>query len=239
MKMKKIVIAITFVFVSLLLSYNASYAAVIESKDSTGQVVTGGTISDFYVMAEGLKGTGQGLEGTSVDVKMANNYEWAAVSYFSNSAYGTGGTGGNTGTPNINTGVAKHKSTNGNVTGVMDWGNNYTYTAGIIDSYATKTLTTAGNLTVNPATNSIVNVAGTNRVDKFSYVRYSDDIAQTGWYGAWNGIGENEKFPYSERVGLFGFSGGFTGSSGGIYTNDRAKGAAFADVTFRAVFYAQ
>ena len=204
--MKKIVITMIFVVITLLLSYTCSYAAVIESKDSTGQVVTGGTISDFYVMAEGMKGTGQGLEGTSVDVKMANNYEWALVSYFSNSPYGTGGTGGNTGT---NPQGSIHLSTNGNVTGVMDWGKNITFTAGIIDSYATKTLTTAGNLTINPTINSILNAAGTgNRVDKFPQLAYNDNIAQTVWYSSWNYCGSNENYPYSVRNGLFGFGGG-------------------------------
>ena len=232
-KMKKIVIAITFIFIILLLSFNTSYAAVIESKDSNGTVLTGGTISDFYVMGEGLKGTGQGLEGTSVDVKMANNYEWALVSYFSNSAYGTGGTGQNTGIANVNTGVKKHKSTNGNVTGVMDWGNTYTFTAGIISDYASKTLTTAGNLTLDSSTSSIVNAAGTgNRVDKFGNLAYNGDIAQTGWYSSWNYYGNNANYPYSVRSGLFGFNGGSNG-------NGLASGAARADTTFRAVFYAQ
>ena len=232
--MKKIVIAITFVLVSLLLSYNASYAAVIESKDSTGQVVTGGTISDFYVMAEGLKGTGQGLEGTSVDVKMANNYEWAAVSYFSNSAYGTGGTGGNTGTPNINTGVAKHKSTNGNVTGVMDWGNNITFTAGITESYKDITLTTEGGDSIKNAAN---NPNTSDKIDKFPIKEYNDDVAQTGWYTSKNiNIGSASKYPYALRYGMFGF---VSGHNGGTYGDKRSSGKADGEITFRAVFYAQ
>lgn len=235
MKMKKIVIAIIFVLVSLLLSYNASYAAVIESKDSTGQVVTGGTISDFYVMAEGLKGTGQGLEGTSVDVKMANNYEWAAVSYFSNSAYGTGG-GTNSGIS-----VSNHYSTNGNITGVMDWGKTKTYTAGIISDYASKTLTTAGNLTLEPTTNAILNAAGTgNRVDKFPKLNHNEDIAFTGWYGNWKHCSDNANRPYSLRAGFFGFAGGIEyGLYDNGYAGPRTSGDKYPDTTFRAVFYAQ
>ena len=57
--MRKIVKTIFFMIIVLLLSYSSSYAAVIEIKDSTAQVLTNATISDFYVMAEGLKGTGQ------------------------------------------------------------------------------------------------------------------------------------------------------------------------------------
>ena len=123
--MKKVIRTMVFMIGILLLSCSGSYAAVIQIKDTTATVLTGGTISDFYVMAEELKGTGQGLEGTSVDVKMANNYEWAVVSYFSNSAYGTSGSGGNAGVGVK--GIANwYNSTNGNITGVMDWGTTYT-----------------------------------------------------------------------------------------------------------------
>ena len=102
--------------IALILSLNYSYAA-IEIKDSNQAVLTNKTISEFYDMAEEMKNVGQGLEGTTVDVKMANNYEWAVVSYFSNSSYGTAGAGKNTGIQLTGT---SHYSTNGNITGVMD-----------------------------------------------------------------------------------------------------------------------
>ncbi len=99
---------IIFIIIVLILNFNYSYAA-IEIKDSSSEVLTNKTISEFYDMAEDMKNLGQGLEGTTVDVKMANNYEWAVVSYFSNSNYGTAGAGQNTGTQLTGT---SHYSTN-------------------------------------------------------------------------------------------------------------------------------
>jgi hypothetical protein len=157
MKNQRIVRIITFILVISVLNINYSYAA-IQIKDTTASVLTGATISEFYDMAEEMKNAGHGLEGTTVDVKMANNYEWAAVSYFSNSNYGTGGAGKNTGVLIEGT---THHSTNGNITGVMDWGKHYTYMAGIIASYAETTLNSQYG-------QSIIDNAGTNRVDKFS-----------------------------------------------------------------------
>ena len=239
--MRKIVKTIFFMIIVLLLSYSSSYAAVIEIKDSTAQVLTNATISDFYVMAEGLKGTGQILEGTTVDVKMANNYEWAAVSYFSNSSYGTNGAGQNNGV-NFNTGVKTRKSTNGNITGVMDWGNNYTYTAGIIDSYAEKTIATTGDLTgSNPSISKIVENAETGRVDKVGTEAINESRAQMFWYGATRSIDSSGSYPYSVRKGLFslGCGRGYGNEPGSGYFLFRPDGAARTDVTFRSVFYAQ
>ena len=236
--MKKVIKTMIFMIVIFLLSYSSSYAAVVQIKDVSSSTVTNYTISDFYLMAEGLRGTGQALEGTNVDVKMANNYEWAVVSYFSNSAYGTGGEGGNTGKGGVNTGVKSHYSTNGNVTGVMDWGNTVTFTAGIISSYAGKTLTDKGNtVEYTPQNvNIILNNATTNKVDKFINSSEADySIARTGWYG-YKFVGEDADNPYSLRSGLFVFDGGVGGYS--LFAG-RVNGKSSSDVTFRPVFYAQ
>ena len=229
MKNKRILKILIFVIATIVLGIENSYAAV-EIKESTSKAITYKTISECYDMTEEMKTIGQGLEGANVNIKMANNYEWAAVSYFSNSNYGTSGTGGNTG---IQLAGNTHYSTNGNITGVMDWGKTFTFTAGIIKSYASKTLTTAGG-------QSIINNAGTDKIDKFELEldgpprNYS--IAATGWHDSWNSIGTDGNNPYSFRGGLFGFYGGNSISSGYLM---RASGAAFENVTFRPVFYAQ
>ena len=235
MKNKIIFKIAIFVIAIICLSFSKSYAAV-EIKDSTS-VLKSKTISDFYVIAEEMKNAGQGLEGTNVNVKMANNYEWAAISYFSNSSYGTGGVGQNSGI-DFTTSVKTHKSTNGNVTGVMDWGRTYSYTAGIISDYASKTLTTTGNLSTDPTISAIVNNAGTDAVDKFSSSTSAVAIARNGWYSSWNCQGSDEMYPYSARQGLFGFCGGYS-----CWADWDARaisvGNARSDVTFRPVFYAQ
>ena len=222
-KMKKqgIIKIITFIFVIVLLNMNNCYAA-IQIKDTTDNVLTNKTISAFYDMAEEMKNAGQGLEGTTVDVKMANNYEWAVVSYFSNSSYGTAGAGEGTGSQLSGT---SHYSTNGNITGVMDWGKTSTFTAGIIASYNGKTLTTEGG-------QSIINNAGSNRVDKFDGST-AGRMAIQDWYSSYVEIYQMEGRPYSLRTNLFAFLGGCSAAQ------SICDGGADSRATFRPVFYAQ
>ena len=215
--MKKLVKTIIFMIIIILLSYSCSYGAVLQIKNTDSAVVTNRTISDFYMMAEGLKDDGQGLEGTSVDVKMANNYEWALVSYFGNSAYGIGK-------------AQNWGSINGNITGVYNWGQMDTYTAGIIKSYASKTLTTAGNLTSDPSKNIILENAGTNKIDKFdkssAYLEAAASVNNSPQ------IGDNANYPYSVRYSFFGVNGGLNANHS-VY----ATGEAHPSVTFRPVIW--
>ena len=218
---------------SLLININISHAS-IEIKDSTS-VLTNKTISQFYDMAEEMKLDGEGLEGTTVDVKMANDYEWAAVSYFSNGVYGTAGAGENTGTQLPDT---THYSTNGNITGVIDWGKNWTYTAGIIKSY----LNNDGTLRIAVGGGqSILDNVDTDRVNKFIRASntYAALVATTGWYGAITNTNDNPSNPYSIRKGLFSIESGGYGQA--PYYEGHFSGAGFGNpsVTFRPVFYAQ
>ena len=240
MKNKRIIKILIFVIIVLLISINRSYAA-IEIKDTTEAVFTNKTISEFYVMAEEMKNPGQGLEGSNVDVKMANNYEWAIVSYFSNSIYGTAGAGKDKG---VQLTGSTHLSTNGNITGVMDWGKTKSFTAGIIAKYNDEgvTLTTAGGQAI---INAAKNPATTNRIDKFADTGSNNNdisIAKVLWYDDLVNFSSNDEptDPYSMRSGLFSFLGGgwydyrFTSHS------DRStNGAASSNITFRPVFYAQ
>ena len=231
MKNKRIIKILIFSIIVLLININRSYAA-IEIKDSTS-VFTNKTISEFYDMTEEMKNPGQGLEGSTVDVKMANNYEWAAVSYFSNSIYGTAGAGQNTG---VQLADSTHKSTNGNITGIMDWGKTLSWTASITSNYNDDevTLTTAGGQSI---INAAKNPSTTSRIDKFSLSTNAEAIARNGWYSSNNFVKStpDPDFPYDYRAGLFGFSGGGTGD----YRFHRQNGYKYSDVTFRPVFYAQ
>ena len=201
MKNKRIMKILIFVVIALIININRSYAA-IEIKDTNAAVFTNKTISEFYDMAEEMKNPGQGLEGSNVDVKMANNYEWAAVSYFSNSIYGTAGAGQNTG---VQLADSTHLSTNGNITGVMDWGKTVSWTASIISSYNDEgvTLTTAGGQSI---INAAKNPATTNKIDKVNNMGYggvSWPIASTHWYGTYSWTTMSSEAPYSYRRGLF------------------------------------
>ena len=215
MKNKRIIKILIFVVAIICLNIHNSYAAV-EIKDTTS-VLTNKTISEFYDMAKEMKNPGQGLEGTNVNVKMANNYEWATVSYFANSSYGYANESDVTANKgkSINTSVTSHYSTNGNLTGIMDWGADprnskmYTYTAGIIENWKDNT----GNIQITKETvlsngASIINDAGTSSVDKFrkSINAIDFSIAKTNWTGiAWNYAANNVDYPFSVRDGLFRF----------------------------------
>jgi hypothetical protein len=148
--------------------------------------------------------------------------------YFSNSAYGTNGEGGNAGVKTIINGK-EYLSTNGNVTGVMDFGKTMTYTSGVISNYTeisdTETKYTNGK-------SIIANVSDRKYVDLINTVSIKD-MAITGWYSAMKSLGSSNRFPYSYRVGIFGFVGGAY-SAGNIYGNE---GIAHAKMTFRPVIW--
>lgn len=192
-----LIIAISFI---ILISIK-SYGAVAITKGTS--VFTDRSISDFYDMCKEMKDAGQGLEGTTVDPHMATNKEWATVSYFSNSNYGTATVGKNTGI-DVTIDEVTYQSTNGNATGVMDWGKNVTMTAGVISQYTdiqeTDTVYTNGKSIIENATNS-------KYVDIVGQVS-SNSIAKNGWYDSWNYAGTIISSPYTVRSGLFGLSVG-------------------------------
>lgn len=224
MKKSKIIKALMLSIIFILLTTVKSYGAVAIVKG--GKTFTNRNISDCYDLSKEMKGVGQGLESTNVDVHMATNKDWATVSYFSNSIYGTATTGENKGIE-IEIDGTKYFSTNGNVTGIMDWGKTVTFTSGIISNYADMDQSTT------PYTDgkSIIDNAGKDsNIDILSNSTSTVSIGKNGWYNSWNYLGADLKYPYSVRSGLFGFSAG-NGNGGGT------SGAARTDVTFRPVIY--
>ena len=138
---KKILIIELILIGALLFFGSSSYAAIeiVPSKDGKGtDVMTRTTASNSYLLCQGMKNSGESLEGTTVVPHLATNKDWGAVSYLSNSAYGTNTKGQNTGVKIQIDGV-NYYSTNGNATGVMNWGNNpnmsmASQTAGLIST---------------------------------------------------------------------------------------------------------
>ena len=135
---KKIIFSLIILSVMLIIG-QVSYAAVeiIPSKSGDGKdAIVNTTVSNSYLLCQGMKDTGGTLKGTSVKPHLATNKDWGAVSYLSNSIYGTNTQGGNTGVQVTINGV-NYYSTTTNITGVMNWGSNpnktlYTQTAGIV-----------------------------------------------------------------------------------------------------------
>lgn len=226
--MRKIkILSITILLIITLGIINTVNGA-IAIKEAGSTVLTGKTISEFFDMALQMKDAGQALEGTSLDPHMATNKEWAAVSYLSNSNYGTAGEGKNTGmTVTIN--GNSHYSTTDNITGVIDWGKNKTFTAGILGETDTKKIT---NETVRQNGKSIIeNIENSSRVDVVNnwYSEYMN-FAFSGWYTSMNSQGGTMTKPYSYRAGLF------SGEWGPLYGYDSTStGEKRGDTTFRPV----
>lgn len=218
---KILILSIIFMILTTVKSYGA--VAIIKG----GTTFTSRNISDFYDISKEMKNVGQGLESTNVDVHMATNEEWATVSYFSNSAYGTATVGQNKGIE-VEIDGRKYFSTNGNATGVMDWGKTVTFTSGVISNYAN--MDKASNEYINGK--SIVDNAGKDsKIDVLSKSTSTVAIGKNGWYRSWNFISSDLRYPYSVRYGLFGFSAG----SNGYGEHTSGSGSGFWGVTFRPV----
>ena len=227
MKVNKIIKILMLGIIFMILSNIKSYGAVAITKGTS--VFTNKTISDFYVICKEMKNVGQGLEGTDVDVHMATNKEWATVSYFSNSNYGTATQGKNNGI-SVTIDGTDYYSINGNATGVMNWGKRVTYTAGLTDIYGdVETTSTAyenGKSIIQNATDSV-------HVDLINKVSESS-IAKNGWYNSWCDIRNDSRFLYSVRAGLFGISAG-TKYANNVNLVQGCEGEANSGVTFRPV----
>ena len=156
MKVKKrlIKILIAIIMITMIWLMPKSYGAVA-SKPATvtdgSNVLVSKSVSDFYSLCQNMKNNGESLYGSSVKPHLATNKDWGAVSYLSNSSYGTNTEGKNAGKLITISGV-QYYSTTGNASGVMNWGSNkyktlYTQTSGILKAYMDLSNKTNNNLT--------------------------------------------------------------------------------------------
>lgn len=138
---KKIIFSLIILSIMFTVG-QASYAAVeiVPSKNGKGtDAIVDTTVSNSYLLCQGMKNAGESLKGTSVKPHLATNKDWGAVSYLSNSIYGTNTQGGNNGIE-VTIDNVKYYSTTTNITGVMNWGSNpntimNTQTAGLVNNY--------------------------------------------------------------------------------------------------------
>ena len=233
--MKRKILLSSLILVIMLIIGKASYATVeiIPSKTGDGKnAIVNISVSDSFTMCKGMKtNTGESLKDTGVDVHLATNKDWGAVSYLSNSIYGTNTTGGNTGITVTISGV-NYYSTTTNITGIMNWGSNpnktmYTQTAGLESANS-------------PGVSSVTELYN-NRETK--YVEYIDPrsaantkgmaIHETsGLFGSAISTGTWYNCPGSARKGLFSVDFGDRG-----VTSGRAIGNPANDTTFRPVIW--
>lgn len=221
MKYKKLRISILFVIcMTLIIAPKVNAKTSIEIK-ANGNIYTNKTVSEFFDESMAMKNTGESLEGSNVNVHMATNLDWAIVSYFSNSAYGTNGEGKNTGTAITIDGKTGHYSTNGNITGVMDWGMNRTYTAGLRTDYQDITdETVKGNIS-----SLVANVNNNRYVDIFPICNWNN-IPSIAAYSRW----------YNDPLSVYtGGTNAIIGCRGRLFAIQTNTGVATTECTFRPV----
>ena len=141
--MKKKTLLIVIMFLIMLILKNKSYAA-IEIKPSpeanANSVLKNTTVSNSYLLCQKMTEKGESLYGSTVLPHLSTNKDWGAVSYLLNSIYGTNTAGKSTGIK-ININGVDYYSTNGNITGVMNWGVNcyqtglFSQTSSLIKEY--------------------------------------------------------------------------------------------------------
>lgn len=234
---RKIILSLIVLIAALLLAH-ASYAAVeiVPSKSGDGKdAIVNTTVSNSYLLCQGMKDTGGSLKGATVQPHLATNKDWGAVSYLSNSIYGTNTAGGNNGLPVTINGV-NYYSTTTNITGVMNWGSNpnktlWTQTSGLISNY-------------NENSSNLVTELFKNRNTK--YVEYIDPtttsltkgmaMQETSGKFATFSANTDTYGPGSARNGLFG--GGFGWVPNHNWGFDGAAiGHAHNNITFRPVVW--
>lgn len=242
MNMRKIKILLITFFLVLLICQITSYAAIeiVPSKDGTGlDLIVNTSISNSYLLCQDMIKRGESLYGTTVTPHLATNKDWGAVSYLSNSFYGTNTTGGANGIEVTINGV-KYYSTTTNITGVMNWGSNpnvrsndnyskmRTQTSGILASYNHSTSTASSNVVeiYNNMNTKFVDLIGTDYSNKG--MAFSET---SGFYNSGQTIRTNIDYPVSFRDGLFGIHIG----NGSPYID--ASGGPRANITFRPVLW--
>lgn len=235
--MKRKILLSTIILIVTLITGKISYAAIeiVPSKTGDGKdPIVRTSVSNSYYLCRSMKNSGESLVGTNVDVHLATNKDWGAVSYLSDSIYGTNGAGQNTGVRVTINGVNYYSTTN-NITGVMNWGSNpnttmYTQTAGLINNY------TSGNDNVT----ELYTNRETNYVDFINPNVATNTkgmaVQETGTkYGSKYRTGIDKNYPGSVRIGLFG---GLFGSDAWVGIEyGHAEGRQWYDTTFRPVIW--
>ena len=219
---KKIGIISVFIVISIITMIPKSYGA-LTSKPTTltdgSNVLVNKTVSQSYTLCRQMTSNGESLYGADVEPHLATNKDWGAVSYLSNSVYGTNKAGQNKGVE-ITINSVKYNSTTGNASGVMNWGvNKYktlnTQTAGLVDTY------TSGN-------NNVTELYNNRETDYVEYINPTTNSLTKGmamhetksWYNTDSRWGNAISNPGSIREGLFcsGFGNDKKGAtSGGAY----------------------
>lgn len=221
MRKRLLFIIVILLFVAIT---QKSYAA-IEIKPSAeanaNGVMTNISVTNSYLLCQGMTGKGESLYGSTVVPHLSTNADWGAVSYLSNSIYGTNSAGQNTGLK-ININGIDYYSTTGNASGVMNWGVNsyttnlWTQTASLITNYMTDNSTSTATGYVTELYNAVkqksrfveeINTDSGKFTVNNTLGMAMAEVSGYPW-DQWRYAGQNINYPIAMRQGLFGFSVG-------------------------------
>lgn len=245
--MRKRLLLISILIIGLIAIMSKSYAA-IEIKPSpaanANNVMKNISVTNSYLSCQGMTKQGESLYGSTVLPHLSTNADWGAVSYLSNSIYGTNSAGQNTGLK-ININGIDYYSTTGNASGVMNWGvNSYTtnlvtQAASLITNYMTDNSTSTATGYVTELQNAaakksrFVEVINTKSFTVNNTLGMAMEEVRGYPWNQWCYVGQDVNYPITIRQGLFGFSVG--GINGGYIGTP--SGAGFGSVTFRPVIW--
>lgn len=244
--MRKRLLLISILVIGLIAIMPKSYAA-IETKPSpaanANSVMKNISVTNSYLSCQGMTKQGESLYGSTVLPHLSTNADWGAVSYLSNSIYGTNSAGKNTGVKVTIDGI-DYYSTTGNASGVMNWGVNcynsslWTQTASLITNYMTNSSTSTSKEYVTELQAALekrsrfVEEINTNSgmfTVNNTLGKGLEEVSGYPW-DQWHYAGQNENYPIAIRQGLFGF---VVGSNG----NYPSSGAGSGFATFRPVIW--
>ena len=238
MKRKLSLIGAILIILISICTYNYAAIEIVPSKNQGKDALCNTTISNSYLLCQGMTGQGESLQGATVKPHLATNKDWGAVSYLANSMYGTNTQGGNNGIIVTIDGV-KYYSTTGNETGVMNWGSNPnneyidTQTSGIINLYDNAKSSAKDNVMEifkNLDTIYVERIKTENLTPQNTLGMAMGETREI--YSSLYGTGKDSNHPISFRSGLFGFRVG--NFNNGVHF---ASGQADSRVTFRPVIW--
>lgn len=232
-KIKISIILISIIMMALIPNSYGALTSKPTTKTDGSNVLVNKNVSAEYLLCQQMTSNGESLYGTSVKPHLATNKDWGAVSYLSNSVYGTNTTGQNKGVERTINGV-RYYSTTGNASGVMNWGCNpyksfVTHTAGLSSNCAT-------------SYNSITELFNNRESEYVEYINFANASLTKGMcmqetsgkYGVTFGISSDPaNYPVTMRNGLFGGYHGSRWSSPEFACYGDERGT----VTFRPVVW--
>lgn len=225
---RKIIMSLILIILILLISLPNFAATEVRARKTGENVFRALTVSQSYQQCLNLKDKeGESLYGTNVIPHLTTNKDWGAVSYLAYSNYGINAKNKTGIQVKIN--GTDYLSTNGNITGIMDWGKNWTQTSSLNSAYI-ENPTGSENLILleeNIGTRLVEEVNTKNATNKTT-----TGMAITEFGNSYGSIANDVNYPVTIRQNLNVYS--VAGPSG---QDSISNGGKYSWVTFRPIVW--